>query len=735
MSRQMTETSRALIAPDDERRQRLSVVQEPLRSNSPNWTSENAESSLPLSHYLWILRRHLWMIVGFVAISVAATFIISKRLTPLYESTATVDIDRRMPSGILGQDSMQSAVNDADQFLATQLKLIQSDSVLRPVVEQYHLRDSATDGQPVREARAIDAPVRLKQLRVARPPNTYLVLITYRSPDPKLAADVANAIARSYVEHTYTIRFRSSSSLSAFMEKQLEELRAKMERSGGALAQFEKELNVINPEEKTSILSARLLQLNTEYTNAQADRVRKEAAFRAVETGSVDAAQASTQGEGIKKLSEKLDEMSEKFVQVKAHYGPNHPEYRKAEAQLRQIERSFEAARHSAVARVEVEYSEAIQRETMLRKTVAETKAEFDRLNARSFEYQSLKREAEADKKLYEELVTKIKEAGINAGFQNSAIRIADTARPGLDAVSPNIRLNLLLAFAASLLLAIGAALLSDVLDRTVRDPEQVQRVLNTQVIASLPSVKFWRSTPAALITSANEKPHSRQLTDASSFSESIRTLRNSILLGDFDRNLRSLLFTSASPSEGKSTTAANLAWVHAQQGKRTLIIDGDLRRPALHKRFGVQPTMGLTNVLTEHLDWHQAVISIPDLPELSILPAGAPSRRASDLVGSGLSDILDEAARDYDLVLVDAPPLLGFAEPLQMAAAVDGVIIVTRAGRTERNAVAQVLTALERVRANVIGMVLNEVNRHLSDKYYYYYGHYGKYYKTTQGA
>ena len=221
--------------------------------------AEPDASAIPLSHYLWILKRHRWKILAFVLTCVAATLIVSSRLTPIYESTATVDIDRQTPTGIIGQEATRSTTNDSDQFLATQIKLIQSDSVLRPVAEKYRLREleGETDVAPERASRAEEAPVILKKLRVTRPPNTYLVLISYRSSDAQLASDVANAIANSYLEHTYKIRYRSSASLSAFMERQLEELKAKMEKSSAALAQFERELNVINPEEKTSEVLAK----------------------------------------------------------------------------------------------------------------------------------------------------------------------------------------------------------------------------------------------------------------------------------------------------------------------------------------------------------------------------------------------------------------------------------------------------------------------------------------------
>jgi capsular exopolysaccharide synthesis family protein len=174
---------------------------------------------------------------------------------------------------------------------------------------------------------------------------------------------------------------------------------------------------------------------------------------------------------------------------------------------------------------------------------------------------------------------------------------------------------------------------------------------------------------------------------------------------------------------------AAHLAVSHAQQSHATLLIDADLRRPSMHKRFQVPCVLGLSSVLVAETPWRDALVKLETLPELDILPAGPPSRRAADLIGKGLAALLEEATQHYDLVVLDAPPLLGFAEPLQMATAVDGVIVVTRAGQTNRKAVASVLATLQRLRANVVGLVLNEVHREISDTYYYY-GYYGKYYK-----
>ncbi len=754
----------------------------PQYSPAPYPDLDPDQVSVPLSHYLWIIRRHKWKILGFVAISTIATYIVSARLQPVYEAATKVDVDRRAPSGVIGQEASQvSAANDSDQFLATQMELIQSDAVLRPVASRFNLleRESQLEKLDVEKIqRKANAPVLLRNLKISRPPNTYVLRIAYRSTDPRLAADVSNAVAQSYLEHTFNIRIRSSSALSSFMERQLEELRAKMERSGMALAQFERELNVINPEEKTNILSARLLQLNTEYTAAQADRVRKEAAANSMKGGSIAAAQVSSQGEALAKLTERLNDAKQALSEVATTYGSNHPEFRKALNRVVEVNRQLEETRRNISQRIDTDYAQALNREQMLHKALAETKADYDRLNARSFEYQQLKREAEADKNLYADLVRRIKEAGINAGFQNSAIRIADLARPPSEPVFPNKRLNLIVAFLISTALAIGGALMSDVLDNTVRDPEQAGRALNTDVIGTLPCVKEMRRligpANAKLLSSmsseenstskgsaavmglglvnyngnghvnGNGSGHSRKSKDSnlvacaykgiSSYEEAIRTLRNSILLADFDARIKSLLITSPSPGEGKSTTAIHLAIAHAGQGKKTLIIDGDLRRPSVHKKLAISGTIGLSNVLLGEIDWKDARVTLEPWPNLDVIPSGPPSRRASDLIGPMMIDILDEAAKNYDLIIVDAPPLLGFAEAMQIARATDGVVVLARAGQTSRKAVATVLATLKRLRTNVVGLVLNEVTKDTSSGHYYY-GYYRKYYTAAPGA
>ncbi len=577
---------------------------------------EPEDGTVPLSHYLWIVRRHMWKILLFVATCVIATFLVSSRLKPVFEATATINVDRNAPSGVMGEEAnTRGAFFDNDQFITTQVRMIQSDSVLRPVTLRHKLleREGRTENLTPEKRAAIErAPVTLTKLRVTRPPNTYLIQVAYRSPDPDLAANVANGIARSYLEHTYTMQTSMNKTAEDFMVNQMDELKAKVERSSSALQVVETQLGMVNPEDKSSVLSARLLQLNTEYTNAQGDRVRREAVFNATRGGTIESAQNSEQGKDLIRLDERLKEARQRLAEIKTTYGANHPEYRKASTTVTELQRQFEEARKNIIDRVEVDYKQSLNREQMLQKAVAETKVEFDRLSSRSVEYQRLKREADADRKLYDELLKKIRERGINAGFQNNHTRLADEARAPAIPVFPNIPLNLLLAFILSTFLGVGAAIMADVLDTTIRDPEQAARFLRTDVVGTLPAVKnpagiallalspSSEATEGGGLVKFNEKSgYGYGYKSITSYEEAIRTLRNTILLADIERNIRSLLVTSASPGEGKSTTAIHLAIAHAQQNKKTLIIDADLRRPTVHKKLGL-PTagVGLSTVL-----------------------------------------------------------------------------------------------------------------------------------------
>ncbi len=731
---------------------------------------EAAQPAVSPSHYLLVIWRQRWKILAFVATCLLATYLVSARLTPIYEATAKIDVDRHSNTNVVGSESSQiSSADDVESFLATQREIILSDAVVRPVAEHYNLLQLENQldrlgGENIR--RKLGAPITLKYLDVTRPLNTYLLDINYRSDNPKLAADVANAVANSFLTHIAELKMKSSGVLSVYVEKQLEELRAKMEKSSEALAVFEKEMNVINPEEKTSLITDRIKSLNQEYTLAQADRVKKEAALNALQNGGVAAQMNSPQAEELNRLQDRLNQANRNLADKASIYGANNKEYQKAANDVNELQREFDEARKNVNARVESDYAQAVNREQTLAKEVSSEKAEYDKLNSHSFQYQQLKSSADNDKSVYNEMEKRVEETGINSNFQNNQIRIADFARPPDQPVFPRIRLNLLLAFIGSLVLAICTAILADVMDNTIRDPEQVARALDTSVLGTLPTVKEMRRLihPGAgpnsleapsepieeelilgrgIVRYKREEAENRKkklrgaspnagYEGISSYEEAIRTLRHSILLPDLDRSVKSLLITSATPGEGKSTAIIHLAIAHAEQGKKTLIIDADLRRPSIHKKLNLNGSLGLSNVLLGEFRWKETIVKNEQWPDLDVVPSGTASRRASDLVGSMMMDILDEASKEYDLILVDAPPLLGFAEAMQVAKSVDGVVVMARAGQTSRRAVATVLATLKRLRANIIGLVLNEVDKGSTNDYYYY-SDYRKYYSNPE--
>ncbi len=703
---------------------------------------ERALNGASLSQYLWVVKRHLWKLAGFVVFSVLATVIVSKRLTPLYESTAIIDIDRQTPAAVLGAESNAAANSpDVENYLTTQEQIVQSDAVLRPVVEKYHLMTPALAklaNNKLLSSRLKDAPTQLPGLKITRPLHTFLLLISYSSADPQLSADIVNEIARSYIRHTYDIRYQAASQMTGYMEKQLEELKVQMERSAGALANLERDLDVINPEEKTNVFSARLLHLDNDLTAAEVDRAGKEAAYNAVKGGSLPAAEASDQGEQLRTLEAKLNEATENFAEVQTQFGSSHPVYKKAASQVSELQSEIDVLERRIVQRVGIDYQQAVDREALLRQDVTQAKSDFDEMNARSFEYKALKQEADTDKALYEELIRKIREAGINASFESSSIRLADVARPALYPSFPKTRLNALLALLGSTMIGLSIIFLIDALDTTVVDSEHLQRELRVPLLPSLPEGKFTTGTlpmqelfadPDSRFNGGSAKGTLAAPNGA--FDEAIRTLRSSILLSAGLEHPKSILVTSASPAEGKSTIALYLAAAHSQQQRRTLLIDGDMRRPVI--KLGVSNDRGLSDVVNGTMHWREAVQTPYAYSDLDILSAGPSSRRVADRIGMVLRSILDEAEREYDLVVIDSPPLLGFAEPLEIAALADSVIIVARAGRTNRSAVASVVEQLKRVRANIIGIVLNGVRADMSSQYYYYSPRYYSHYTQDQ--
>jgi capsular exopolysaccharide synthesis family protein len=687
--------------------------------------------------------RHGWKIIGVALLTVIAVFILSKNINPMYQATATLEINPERPSELLGPEAVRTAWNDADQYIATQLRVIQEDSVLRPVVQEFKL--------PPNPEKDANAPIVLKGLEITRPPNTYLIQISYRSHDRVVAASVANAIAQSYLHHVFQKKLDDRQNQTSFMENQLDGLRESMERSTQAVNEFERKLGVVDPQEKTNIVSARLMQLNTEYTTAQADRIKREADYVGLKGGSLPAAQQSEQGEALKRLQTQLYEAEQKFTEIREHYGVKHPEYEKQQAIIANLQLQLDQAKDNVAARGLVAYQDAQHREATLRQELAEAKAAFDDLNAKSYRYQALRIEAENNRKLYDDVEQRIKEAGINGTFESGMTHVSDNARPPLEPIYPRIKLNLFLGLGFALIGGVLVALTVELSNDKIRGIDDVQSYFHVDVLGVIPQIvskpKLLSApiearsniqttsevaptpggevaiSPSPLYVLPNEKMTRIRLRQ---YEESLRMLWSSFQLSSEDNSIKSMMITSAMPEEGKTTITMQIAAIHAMHGRKTLVIDADLRRPGAHRLANVVLTPGLGDVVQSKEDWQDYVVPSAGHPNLYILPAGTASARSCDEIVRLLPRLFAEAERDYDLILVDAPPLLSFSESLHIASSVDGVMVVVCADRTRRHSLGTVLNTLKRLRANTIGVAINkiEVNQQPdSYKYLQYYG------------
>jgi capsular exopolysaccharide synthesis family protein len=660
-----------------------------------------------------------------MAVAMLLALVLQLMFPRLYSATAVLRLDRHSAAGAVGQEALQiSSINDMDAIITTDMELVQSDPVLRPVAEKYHLIDYAKQsvwrkwlgGKPDAEAirRAKAAPVELKGLNVTRPANTYLIRVTYRAwRDPQLAANVANGIAQSLIEHVQQSLDQSYSDLSSALRRDMEQLRSKMDVSGKRLAQYEKELNMVDPEQHSTVLTSRLTQLLAEYTAAQADRLHKQAAFENIANSpTLAAAQAMEAGNQRQSLLDealgRLATARQQFTAARSYYGENHPEYRKAKQQLDEAEAQVENVRLATDDKAAAEYRQALGRELLLKHQVDETKAEVDGLKARAMEYAQLKTEADNDRRLYMDLETRTREADVNRQFNDATMQFVAPALPPATAIFPKLFVNLPLAFVLALVLGVLGALVTDALDTTFSDADEVSARMRLEVLGTLPDV---RRLGAKLDSHASTVPgaYGRGAEMSARYEEAIRMLRNSIGLAGIHERLRTVLITSSGAGEGKSTTAAHLAAACAQAGKKVLLIDADLRRPSLHRKFEVNKKIGLADILAHRISPVDVIVEV-NVPGLFLMPAGPPMLNAADLISLGFAGVLNQVSRNFDLVIVDAPPMLGLSETQELATMVDGVLLIAKADGTSAKSLGETISALHRCRAKVLGVVMNQV-------------------------
>jgi succinoglycan biosynthesis transport protein ExoP len=654
-------------------------------------------------------------ILTLMVLTIAAAFAVQFLAPKIYESTAIVTVERHASNGVMGRAGTRLlSIDDMDQVIATEIEISHSDPVLRPVAEQFDLlavekQFSGVDTEQVRRQKS-EADIQLKHLQVARSANSDTMRITYRANDPQLAANVANAVAQSLVKQSDEAAKRSFDQIATTVAQSLPDLVAKMDTSAKSLAEFERQLNMADPEQRVAMLSARVAELNTQLAATQNERIRREAILGQVNASdTLAAAQTASRDNSLTEAQQRLNVARQQFAMARSYYGERHPEYAKAQKQEQELEGQIRELQSNAKNQAQAEFREAESQEARLSSLLQQTKVELEKLQASAHQYENLKNEAQSDKDNYNRLAAQARSEAIEQQIHDVSLQMTSPARPAQQPFFPNLPINLGVAIVGSGLLGMAVTLFGKSMDPSFYGPNKGRNKINLAVLASLPTSKSLQnaSTPNGISLRAKAL-----LTEnTAEFEEGIRELRAALMLITNKQQVRNVLMTSATAGEGKSTAAAHLAVASAQAGQRVLLIDANLRRPALHNAFGIANTIGLSEVLKGERPYSEAIVETGE-QGVFLMPAGQVSRRAADLIGIGLSTVLAKTSRVFDLVIVDAPAILGASESLQMAGAVDGVLLLTKAGATTEQDVSEVLSNLSRARANVLGLVMNQIQR-----------------------
>lgn len=700
----------------------------PIAPEEPFWTN-----------YWLVLRKRKWAILATLVVVVTLATIVSLRTRPIYDAFAKIEINQPNSDALLGFKDVGAGVSpdyysDSQFELATQVNILQSGTIALQVIKALNLDSGAseTTGKPAiakppdrsKEARQIS---RFQaSLHVISLPDTRLVEIRYSSPDPQMAATIANTLVQTFIEENIKAKFDSTMQASEWLSNQLGDLQLKVETSQEKILRYQRENGMLGVDEKQNIITAKLDELNREFTAAESDRIQKESQYQQTISGNAELLDNSDKDSLIGKLRSQEADLKMQYAQLNSQFGDSYPKVIELKEQLRQLQENIQAEVKKMGARAATQYQAALHHETLLRAAFEAQKEEANKLNEKAVDYNILKRDYETNRKLYEELLEKLKQAGVSAGLKSSNIRVVDAARVPDSPASPNIPRNIELSLLLGTLGGIGLAFVLEALDTTVRTPEQVE------IVSALPSLGIiplslslngakpfltGRSAATGMELITYKRPQSQ-------IAESFRSLRTSILLsGSLDSRPRVLLITSALPKEGKSSTSVNLAIVLAQKGSRVLLVDADMRRPTLHKVLRVSRDIGLSSILDEKSSPEDAVLATPDFPNLFILPAGpSPSNPVELLDSERLRGLIKQWRSQYDFVIVDSPPALSVTDAVVLSPEVDAVILVVRSGQTTKDAVRRTRDTLYQVNATIMGIVVNAVDLRSPDLYYYYY-------------
>jgi polysaccharide biosynthesis transport protein len=730
---------------------------EEVRFSAPYPTHPRKE--LTLRDYWHIVLRRKWAIISFMFIVMTLVTIISLRMQAKYESSGRIAVARETPEVFgLHNDSTSgniSAVDDISLLLETQVQVLESEQLSLMVAHKLRSGSPKSAIPEVSSATTffpgtvtpptpeeIGLAGRLRSgLTVSIVPRTQIIEISYKDPDPQMAAHVVQAYIDSYLESNFDSKFQSIRQTTEWLTQQLSDLQTKVEVSQEKLVRYQRDHNIVGVDDKTNITTSRLDDLNKQLTDAELDRILKETRYEGAKSGDAELIAKTDSGALIGKLRDTEADLNNRLAQLLVIYGPSYPKVQELKSQLAQTEKAISAERAKMLAGLQSDYLVAENREKMLRAEFEKQKSAANNLNESAIEYSLLKRDVDTNRQLYEGLLQRLKEAGVIAGLRSSNVTVIDPARVPRYPVEPDIPRNLALGFMIGLLGGIGLAGVMEMMDNTVNLPEDVESVSGLPVIGVVPESrqivdgksktnnrfeklalkKAPPLSPPSLLS--HERPQSQA-------AEAYRALRTSVLLSSTPPKV--ILVTSALPQEGKTTTAVNLAIVLAQRGGKVLLIDGDLRRARIHKFFKGTQASGLSTLLNGQDDT-SAVILPTLVPGLSAVFAGpTPPQPAEMLSSERMRRYLAQWRNEFDHIVIDSPPVLSVTDAALLSVESDSVLLVIRSRQTAKDALRRASDLLVQVKARVQGVVVNAIDMDQPHYYYYYGASYGAYYRDN---
>lgn len=668
---------------------------------------------------LWrILSEWRWLILGAVAVGLAGAIVTTLLTTPVYRSEAVLEINPPTVE-ILENAKAQSAGNEREYF-ATQIGLLGSRSLAQRVAQELNLPSNTTfvPTEADRSARLKMATGKLMANFEVKPvQQSRLIEISYSSEDPELAARVANSFADNFINANLERRYEASSYARSFLERQIANVKRELEKSERELVAYAQQQGIINTSsgqageggDAGSLQGASLVAINQALAQAQTRRIAAEQAYRQSRSSRTTA----EVNESTQALRQQRAQLEAEYQDKLSSFKPDYPDMVRLRARIDALQQQIRLeAGNVAGGRANTllaEYQAAAAAERTLQSRVNQLKGSVLNLRGRSIQYNILQREVDTNRSLYDALLQRYKEIGVAGGVGTNLVSVVDRAELPSGPYRPVLILNLLVGLALGLGVGLASALLLEFLNDTVKTPDDVRDKLQLASLGVIPKKE-------------TQEAFAEELKDQSSaISEAYFSLRTSLQFTTDSGAPKTLLITSTRASEGKSSTTLALAQNFARLGNSVVLIDADLRKPAFVT--GSEHNVGFSKLLTNHELLRDHALKT-EHENLWLVPCGPlPPNPAELLASPRLRALVTEAAGDFDLVIIDGPPVLGLADAPLLGAACRGTLVVVESGKTRTKAAVDAINRLKSSGSHIVGAVLTKY-RHRSHGYGYGYSY-----------